>query len=144
MKTETQSPDLLYKMDEYWRAANHLSAGQVYLYDNPLFHQRLLLVHAVFPILQLNICKISNPTLLARIGHEELETFFLACGWMPIFVKGKDVVDCLPELGSAGAYLKQMAQDKLIEHKPDIDQHGQDLLETRNWKRGVPSARTSG
>lgn len=27
------SPDLLRKMDAYWRAANYLSVGQIYLYD---------------------------------------------------------------------------------------------------------------
>jgi len=36
----------------------------------------------------------------------------------------KDVVDRLPHLGSKGAYLKQMMQDKLIEHKHYIDKHG--------------------
>src|SRR5262249_34287362 len=30
------SPDLLEKMDAYWRAANYLSVGQIYLQDNPL------------------------------------------------------------------------------------------------------------
>ena len=29
------SPDLLEKMDAYWRAANYLSVGQIYLRDNP-------------------------------------------------------------------------------------------------------------
>jgi phosphoketolase len=29
------SPDLLRKMDAYWRAANYLSVGQIYLQDNP-------------------------------------------------------------------------------------------------------------
>ncbi|WP_213959910.1 MULTISPECIES: phosphoketolase [unclassified Variovorax] len=43
---------------------------------------------AVLPILHLNGFKISNPTLLARIGHEELEHFFLGCGWTPLFVEG--------------------------------------------------------
>src|SRR3984957_14761075 len=45
---------------------------------------------AVLPILHLNGFKISNPTLLARIGHEELEQFFSGCGWMPYFVEGDD------------------------------------------------------
>lgn len=45
---------------------------------------------AVLPILHLNGFKISNPTLLARIGHEELEQYFLGCGWLPIFVEGHD------------------------------------------------------
>lgn len=33
---EPLSPELLHKMDAYWRAANYLSVGQIYLYDNPL------------------------------------------------------------------------------------------------------------
>jgi len=240
MKTEVLSPSLLYKIDAYWRAANYLSVGQLYLYDNPLLREPLSLAHikpllvghwgtvpgqnfiyahlnrailkyelnmlyisgpghggaalvsnvylegtwsevypsvtqdlaglkklfkqfsfpggisshvapttpgsineggelgyslshafgavfdnpglvvacvvgdgeaetgplaaawhsnkllnpvsdgAVLPILHLNGFKISNPTLLARIGHEELKQFFLSCGWNPIFVEGDD------------------------------------------------------
>jgi RHS repeat-associated protein len=45
MKAETLSPDLLHKMDAYWRAANYLSVGQIYLYDNPLLKQPLKLSH---------------------------------------------------------------------------------------------------
>src|SRR5512138_3967429 len=35
------APDLLEKMNAYWRAANYLSVGQIYLYDNPLLRQPL-------------------------------------------------------------------------------------------------------
>jgi xylulose-5-phosphate/fructose-6-phosphate phosphoketolase len=45
---------------------------------------------AVLPILHLNGFKISNPTILARIEHEELEQFFRGCGWTPYFVEGDD------------------------------------------------------
>ena len=45
---------------------------------------------AVLPILHLNGFKISNPTILARIEHEELELFFRGCGWTPYFVEGDD------------------------------------------------------
>jgi xylulose-5-phosphate/fructose-6-phosphate phosphoketolase len=47
--------------------------------------------------------------------------------------------DRLPHLGTKGAYLKQLMQDKLIEHKQYIDQHGQDLPEVRNWKWNSPN-----
>jgi xylulose-5-phosphate/fructose-6-phosphate phosphoketolase len=45
---------------------------------------------AVLPILHLNGYKISNPTVLARIEHEELEQFLRGCGWTPYFVEGDD------------------------------------------------------
>ena len=35
------SPELLEKMDAYWRAANYLSVGQIYLQDNPLLESLL-------------------------------------------------------------------------------------------------------
>jgi xylulose-5-phosphate/fructose-6-phosphate phosphoketolase len=39
--TKTLTPDLLLRMDAYWRAANYLSVGQMYLYDNPLLRAPL-------------------------------------------------------------------------------------------------------
>jgi xylulose-5-phosphate/fructose-6-phosphate phosphoketolase len=39
------SPELLDRMNAYWRAANYLSVGQIYLYDNPLLKQPLKLEH---------------------------------------------------------------------------------------------------
>ncbi|MEO8416849.1 MAG: phosphoketolase family protein, partial [Ginsengibacter sp.] len=45
---------------------------------------------AVLPILHLNGYKISNPTIMARIEHEELEQFYRGCGWTPYFVEGDD------------------------------------------------------
>src|SRR5512143_3873077 len=35
------SPELLRKMNAYWRAANYLSVGQIYLFDNPLLREPL-------------------------------------------------------------------------------------------------------
>jgi xylulose-5-phosphate/fructose-6-phosphate phosphoketolase len=45
---------------------------------------------AVLPILNLNGYKINNPTLLARITHEELESLFRGYGWTPHFVEGSE------------------------------------------------------
>jgi xylulose-5-phosphate/fructose-6-phosphate phosphoketolase len=45
---------------------------------------------AVLPILHLNGYKIANPTVLARIPHEELEQFLRGCGWDPLFVEGSE------------------------------------------------------
>jgi xylulose-5-phosphate/fructose-6-phosphate phosphoketolase len=45
---------------------------------------------AVLPILHLNGYKIANPTILARISHEELEALFRGYGWTPYFVEGDD------------------------------------------------------
>ena len=39
----TLTSDLLRKIDAYWRAANYLSVGQMYLYDNPLLKRPLAL-----------------------------------------------------------------------------------------------------
>ncbi len=46
---------------------------------------------AVLPILHLNGYKIDNPTLLARISHEELENLFRGYGWTPYFVEGHEI-----------------------------------------------------
>ncbi|HEY4323903.1 MAG TPA: phosphoketolase family protein [Mucilaginibacter sp.] len=43
--TEDISPDLLNRMDGYWRAANYLSVGQIYLHDNPLLKEPLKIEH---------------------------------------------------------------------------------------------------
>ena len=45
---------------------------------------------AVLPILHLNGYKIANPTLLARISHEELNNLFLGYGYQPHVVEGSD------------------------------------------------------
>ena len=39
------SAELLRKMNAYWRAANYLSVGQIYLYDNPLLKKPLQIEH---------------------------------------------------------------------------------------------------
>ena len=66
---------------------------------------------AVLPILHLNGYKIANPTLLARITHEELEALLKGYGWTPYFVEGDEpeamhqkmaqtVEDCVQQIRS--------------------------------------------
>lgn len=45
---------------------------------------------AVLPILHLNGYKIANPTVLARISHEELESLFVGYGYKPYVVEGSE------------------------------------------------------
>jgi xylulose-5-phosphate/fructose-6-phosphate phosphoketolase len=45
---------------------------------------------AVLPILNLNGYKIANPTVLARISHDELNALFVGYGYTPYFVEGSD------------------------------------------------------
>src|SRR5215203_6675454 len=43
--SEPLSSDELRRLDAWWRAANYLSVGQIYLRDNPLLRERLTLEH---------------------------------------------------------------------------------------------------
>lgn len=50
------APDVLAKIDAYWRAANYLSVGQIYLLDNALLKRPLKREHL-------------KPRLLGHLGH---------------------------------------------------------------------------
>ena len=51
----------------------------------------------------------------------------------------EDVIDRLPQLGARAAYFKQAIQEKLIEHKEYIQQHGDDMPAITGWKWGGKS-----
>ena len=55
---------------------------------------------AVLPILHLNGFKIANPTVLARISHDELEQLLKGYGWTPYFVEGDDPVKMHQQMAS--------------------------------------------
>lgn len=55
----------------------------------------------VLPILHLNGYKIANPTVLARISKEELDSFFKGCGWKPYYVEGTDPMDMHEKMAEA-------------------------------------------
>jgi xylulose-5-phosphate/fructose-6-phosphate phosphoketolase len=51
-----------------------------------------------------------------------------------------DVIDRLPQLGARAAYFKQAIQEKLIDHKQYIEQHGDDMPAISVWKWGLKGA----
>ncbi len=70
---------------------------------------------AVVPILHLNGYKIANPTVLARINHDELESLFVGYGYKPYFVEGSE-----PEAmhqAMAATLDTVVAEIKAIQHK---------------------------
>lgn len=77
---------------------------------------------AVLPILHLNGYKIDNPTVLARISHEELDQLFRGLGWTPHFVEGEDpdemhdrmagvLEDCAGEIQRIQQQARQQGQE---------------------------------
>jgi xylulose-5-phosphate/fructose-6-phosphate phosphoketolase len=77
---------------------------------------------AVLPILHLNGYKISNPTVSARVEHEELEKFLQGCGWTPHFVDGDDP--------HAMHQLMATVLDKAIEDIRHIQHHARNNNDT--------------
>jgi xylulose-5-phosphate/fructose-6-phosphate phosphoketolase len=71
----------------------------------------------VLPILHLNGYKISNPTVLARISHEELEQLFRGYGWNPIFVEGDKPEQMHQDMAAALDY----AVDRIKQVKYDAE-----------------------
>ncbi|MBE9586947.1 phosphoketolase family protein [Mucilaginibacter sp. JRF] len=74
----------------------------------------------VLPILHLNGYKIANPTILARITHEELEQLFRGYGWNPIFVEGDEPEQMHRDMAAALDYAvdrtKQVRYDAEHQH----------------------------
>jgi xylulose-5-phosphate/fructose-6-phosphate phosphoketolase len=56
---------------------------------------------AVLPVLHLNGFKIANPTVLARISHDELEALLVGYGHRPIFVEGDDPAEMHQKMAAA-------------------------------------------
>jgi len=73
----------------------------------------------VLPILHLNGYKIANPTILARISHEELEQLLRGYGWTPIFVEGHEP-DLMHE-AMAAALDRAVMQIQQFQHNARVD-----------------------
>jgi xylulose-5-phosphate/fructose-6-phosphate phosphoketolase len=79
----------------------------------------------VLPILHLNGYKISNPALLARIGHQELEQLFKGYGWKPYFVEGSDpqkmhqlIASTMDQVINDIKKIKNAAHNNLLTERP--------------------------
>jgi xylulose-5-phosphate/fructose-6-phosphate phosphoketolase len=70
---------------------------------------------AVLPILHLNGYKIANPTVMARIPREELESLFVGYGYKPYWVEGSDPADVHQQMAAtmdaAVADIKQIQRE---------------------------------
>jgi len=74
---------------------------------------------AVLPILHLNGYKIANPTLLARLGHAELNSLFIGYGYKPYFVEGSEPMAMHQTMA---ATFDQIVNDiKTIQHEARIN-----------------------
>ena len=82
---------------------------------------------AVLPILHLNGYKIANPTVLARIGREELEQLLRGYGYHPHFVEGDDPEKMHPLM--AATLDKVVAEIKKIQH----DARGKGIARRPQW-----------
>ena len=111
---------------------------------------------AVLPILHLNGYKISNPTILARITHEELEQLLRGYGWTPYFVEGHEpekmhqamaatlekVVEQIQQIQHDARTSRRHHAPALADDRPQIAQ-GMDRTENGRWSAGrrhVPGA----
>lgn len=80
---------------------------------------------AVLPILHLNGYKIANPTVLARIPKEELNSLFIGYGYRPYFVEGNDPLEMHQKMAETmDAVLKEIktiqkaARTKKLKERP--------------------------
>ncbi len=74
---------------------------------------------AVLPVLHLNGYKIANPTVLARIPHEELQDLFKGYGWKPYVVEGDEPAEMHQKMA---ATLERCVEEiRSIQHKARRD-----------------------
>jgi xylulose-5-phosphate/fructose-6-phosphate phosphoketolase len=124
------SPELLEKMDAYWRAANYLTVGQIYLQDNPLLETPLKLEHI-------------KPRLLGHWGttaglnfiYVHLNRLIKEHDLNMIYVIG-------PGHGGPGLVAHSYLEGSYTERFPNIEcnRNGmQRLFRQFSWPYGIPS-----
>ena len=86
---------------------------------------------AVLPVLHLNGYKIANPTLLARIPHEDLEHLLRGYGWDPHFVEGDDP----PTMHQTMASILEHCIQHIRAIQTDAREHGRQTGGDAGWPR---------
>src|SRR5271169_4809328 len=124
------SPDLLQKMHAYWRAANYLSVGQIYLQDNPLLETPLKIEHI-------------KPRLLGHWGtttginfiYVHLNRLIKKHDLNMIYVIG-------PGHGGPGLVAHSYLEGSYTERYPNIERNRSGLrrlFRQFSWPYGIPS-----
>ncbi len=124
------NPDLLTRIDAYWRAANYLSVGQIYLRDNPLLREKLTLAHV-------------KPRLLGHWGttpglnfiYVHLNRIIRELDLNAIYVTG-------PGHGGPGLVANTYLEGTYSEFYPEVSENvaGLKRLFTQfSWPGGIPS-----
>ena len=124
------APDSLRKIDAYWRAANYLSVGQIYLLDNPLLRRPLELAHV-------------KPRLLGHWGTTPGLNFIYAHLNRLIKERDLDVIYITgPGHGGPGLVANIYLEGTYSEFYPEIslDEKGmQRLFRQFSFPGGIPS-----
>ena len=127
---DSLSPDLLQKMHAYWRAANYISVGQIYLRSNPLLEEPLTLDHV-------------KPRLLGHWGttpglnllYVHLNRLIKEHDLNMMYVIG-------PGHGGPGIVAHSYLEGSYTEHYPAIERSRnglERLFRQFSWPRGIPS-----
>ena len=124
------TPELLKKMHAYWRAANYLSVGQIYLQGNPLLEVPLALEHI-------------KPRLLGHWGTTPgLNLVYVHLNRL---IKENDLnmfVVVGPGHGGPGIVANTYLEGSYTEHYPAIEQNRngmERLFRQFSWPNGIPS-----
>ena len=128
--SDSLTPDTLQKMDAYWRAANYLSVGQIYLQDNPLLERPLTLADI-------------KPRLLGHWGTTPgLNLLYVHLNRL-IKENDLDMIYVIgPGHGGPGIVANSYLEGSYTEHYPAIERNRnglQRLFRQFSWPQGIPS-----